>query len=308
MCKVGALAAEKKYNDAASLLSSEALNLAPQFQQDALKRKVEILRTWANGRVATIEDYKEFYLGDAGYMFSEQTRPAMTLYESEDIADKDKYPVLAALFERKADWEGQSLALLIAADLSDSGKEPACGYLVGAGYGFYQLGEVSRAERAWLDAAKCPHNDPSWPKAASNLGILERDRKNYRKAIDYFQAVIESHPDDKEPGGSLMETYRNYSHSSAMALSECYEKMGDFRSALDYVQLAKSRYPYYSWCGTCLASESRRINARIAYLSVARYRSAELVVLLLLLGTGYRLRSRHIRKARAARSPVLKTV
>jgi hypothetical protein len=65
-----------------------------------------------------------------------------------------------------------------------------------------------------------------------------------------------------------METNRNYSNRSAMAISQCYEAMGQFSPALRYAWLAKTKYRYYSWCGTCYNSANFAMNKRIAYLAL----------------------------------------
>src|ERR1035441_2117325 len=62
----------------------------------------------------------------------------------------------------------------------------------------------------------------------------------------------------KEPGGNLMETNRNYSNRSAMAISQCYEAMGQFSPALRYAWLAKTKYRYYR-------SEERRVGKEGRY-------------------------------------------
>jgi tetratricopeptide (TPR) repeat protein len=131
----------------------------------------------------------------------------------------------------------------------------------------YEAGDFSKAEARWAKIRACGRGSADWPKAVFNLGLLENRRKNFRQAIAYFDEVIQSHPNDKEPGGNIMETNRNYSHRSALAISECYEAMGAYRMALRYARLAKTTYPFYSWCGTCLQSENLAVNKRIAYLT-----------------------------------------
>ncbi len=68
-----------------------------------------------------------------------------------------------------------------------------------------------------------------------------------------------------------MQIYRNYSNRSALQISIAYEKMGDYRKALDYARLAKTRYPYQSWCGTCIQSANVALLKRIAHLSTHVY-------------------------------------
>ena len=132
----------------------------------------------------------------------------------------------------------------------------------------FETGDVTKAEARWKEIRDCALGSSEWPKAMFNLGLLEYKRSNFSEAIGYFDAVLNSHPNDKEPGGNLMETNRNYSNRSAIAISQCYEAMGQFSPALRYAWLAKTKYRYYSWCGTCYSSANLAMNKRIAYLAL----------------------------------------
>jgi tetratricopeptide (TPR) repeat protein len=132
----------------------------------------------------------------------------------------------------------------------------------------FEAGDIAKAEARWTEIRECAPSSLEWPKAVFNLGLLEYRRHNFPEAISYFDAVLQSHPNDKEPGGNLMQTNRNYSNRSAMAISECYEAMGQFSPALRYAWLAKTKYRYYSWCGTCISSANFAMNKRIAYLAL----------------------------------------
>jgi tetratricopeptide (TPR) repeat protein len=155
------------------------------------------------------------------------------------------------------------------------------GALLEAGNNFYTAGDPRQAEKNWLEARTCASTTPSWSKAVFNLGILEKQQADYRHAVAYFDELLQSHPNDKEPGGDIMEVYRNYSNRSALQISVCYEKLGDYRHALHYAWLAKTRYPYRSWCGTCLQSANIAILKRIAYLSFRVYGVSALAVVAL---------------------------
>jgi tetratricopeptide (TPR) repeat protein len=140
--------------------------------------------------------------------------------------------------------------------------------LLDEGNAAFEAGDVTTAEARWTEIRKCAPDSSEWPKAVFNLGLLEYRRSHFPQSISYFDAVLQSHPNDKEPGGSLMETNRNYSNRSAMAISQCYEAMGQFGPALRYAWLAKTKYRYYSWCGTCYSSANYAMNKRIAYLAL----------------------------------------
>jgi tetratricopeptide (TPR) repeat protein len=152
-----------------------------------------------------------------------------------------------------------------------SGQAQSADALLEAGNTLYMAGDLGNAEKNWIEVRSSARTSPAWPKAVYNLGLLEMNQANYLKAIGYFNEVLQSHPDDKEPGGSIMQVYRNYSNRSVLQVSMCYEKMADYREALHYAWLAKNRYPYVSRCGTCLLSANFALNKRIAYLSMRVY-------------------------------------
>jgi tetratricopeptide (TPR) repeat protein len=140
--------------------------------------------------------------------------------------------------------------------------------LLADGNAAFEAGDIGKAQASWIKIRECASATSDWPKAVFNLGLLEHKRNNLRQAIRYFDEVLQSRPNDKEPGGNLMETNRNYSFRSALAISQCYEAMGVFGSALHYAWLAKTKYPYYSWCGTCNNNANFALNKRIAYLTL----------------------------------------
>lgn len=159
--------------------------------------------------------------------------------------------------------------------------------LLEAGNASFESGDLRQAEDAWMKARNCPRTVAAWPKAVFNLGVLKARQADYSQAIEYFKEVLQSHPNDKEPGGDLMQAYRNYSHRSAMQISACYEKMGDYRKALRYAWLAQRRYPYLSWCGTCLDETNSALKRRIAYLT-ARSFGIQLLAIVVLAGVTFR--------------------
>jgi outer membrane protein assembly factor BamD (BamD/ComL family) len=119
----------------------------------------------------------------------------------------------------------------------------AVSQLLADGNAAFETGDTAKAEVDWTKIRQCAPATPDWPKAVFNLGLLEYKRHNLRQAITYFSEVLQSHPNDKEPGGNIMETNRNYSYRSAVAISQCYEAIDAYRSALHYAWLAKTKYP-----------------------------------------------------------------
>jgi tetratricopeptide (TPR) repeat protein len=113
---------------------------------------------------------------------------------------------------------------LVAAENSNSQNPPqddpggqarSADALLEAGNTRYIAGDLGNAEKNWIEVRRSARKSPAWPKAVYNLGLLEMNQANYPKAIGYFNEVLQSHPDDKEPGGSIMQVSRNYSNRSA---------------------------------------------------------------------------------------------
>jgi tetratricopeptide (TPR) repeat protein len=170
----------------------------------------------------------------------------------------------------------------------------AVSQLLADGNAAFETGDIAKAEACWTKVRECAAATKDWPKAVFNLGLLDYRRNNLGQAIAYFNEVLQSQPDDKEPGGNIMETNRNYSNRSALAISQCYETMGAYGSTLRYAWLAKTKYPYPSWCGTCYNNANFALNKRIAYLTVRASR-VHLWASMLVLGF-FALRWKKVRK------------
>jgi len=266
ICKAENLTEKGMFGEAASVLAHEAEKWASPCQQSLIEQRLAILKKWAREGQISLEDYSLFYLGNACDRSQARAGPIIALSESRRYANKAKYSLLAEMLERRGDLEGQALALRIAADWAPHDSEASSGLLLAAGNAFYESGDKARAIEVWQRIISEPHRTSEWPKAMYNLGLGEQKRGNFRQAMKYFDLLLESHPNDKEPGQNIMEVYRNYSHRSALQLSLCYEKIGDLNNALRYARLAKTSYPYHSWCGTCIYLDTREVDKRIAYL------------------------------------------
>ena len=126
---------------------------------------------------------------------------------------------------------------------ADLQSTEAVSQLLSKGNAAFEAGDTRTAGTSWKKIRECGATTPDYPKAVYNLGLLEFKVKDFQQAIRYFEEVLRSHPNDKEPGGSLMQTNRNYSFRSALGISQCYEAMGEFRPALHWAWLAKKKYP-----------------------------------------------------------------
>jgi len=100
----------------------------------------------------------------------------------------------------------------------------AVSQLLDQGNAAFDAGDRGTARASWMKIRECSPTTAAYPKALYNLGLLEFKEKDFQQAIAYFEELLHSHPNDKEPGGSLMETNRNYSFRGALGISECYEQ------------------------------------------------------------------------------------
>ena len=97
----------------------------------------------------------------------------------------------------------QILALSSAGNLTRSIRKGGwCRASGSAGNALYESGDFPRAEQAWVRTSTASHNTPAWPQAVFDLGLLEERQKNFSRAVSYFDAVLKSHPNDKEPGSN----------------------------------------------------------------------------------------------------------
>ncbi len=134
------------------------------------------------------------------------------------------------------------------------------------GIAAFEAGDPDEAIRRWEEVvARYPYTS-AWGPAVFNTGLAHRKQGRYREAIASFERLPDSSVNDLEPTGELMEAYRNYRHQACLQISGCYEDLGDYPSALRYALLARDRYPYRSWCGTCQMGADAALAARIKRL------------------------------------------
>jgi tetratricopeptide (TPR) repeat protein len=136
----------------------------------------------------------------------------------------------------------------------------------------HERGNQDSALRAWnLVHAKRPLT-MAWGIATYNSALLYKDKQLYELAIPRFQTLLPSWVDDSEPSPNLMRAYRNYRYEACVGISDCFEKLQDYDNALKYLLLARDRYPYQSWCGTCISQASASLNERIERIMTHRAR------------------------------------
>lgn len=96
--------------------------------------------------------------------------------------------------------------------------------------------------------------------------ILEQQQK-YDEAIAEYAKLFPSKVEDYVlPTDGSNGDYKCYRFRAALGISGCYDAKGDFAHALEYVEMARDRYKYLSWCKTCMADMKQNVDTRIAQL------------------------------------------
>jgi tetratricopeptide (TPR) repeat protein len=134
------------------------------------------------------------------------------------------------------------------------------------GINAYEEGSHDDAAQIWSRAIDGYPYTSAWGAATFNVGQYMRERHRYHEAILRFKSLLGSSLDDRDPSGYLMEAYQNYHHAACLQISASYEDLGNYRTALRYGVLARDRYPYQSWCGTCLSEAAESLDKQIKRL------------------------------------------
>lgn len=146
--------------------------------------------------------------------------------------------------------------------------EQRAGEIVNEGVELFETGDYVNAIIVWREVYNDYKGTTSWGKATYNIGLAYINLNQYDIAIEYFLEILDSDVDDLEAGQGIMEAYRNYRYKSCIKVSYCYEMLENYDKALDYIILARDKYPYQSWCGTCSISEQSSLEKKIRRLTL----------------------------------------
>jgi tetratricopeptide (TPR) repeat protein len=127
----------------------------------------------------------------------------------------------------------------------------------------YQAGRVEEGVAGWEQVIARYPGSSAWGVALFNTGLDLREQHRYPEAIARFETLLASRLDDAAGTGNLMRTSQNYHHNACLQLSHCYESLGDRAAALRYAILARDRYHFVTWCGTCQLDAERHLQLLI---------------------------------------------
>jgi tetratricopeptide (TPR) repeat protein len=140
-------------------------------------------------------------------------------------------------------------ACLLAAPLAAQEKDP-----LDEANQLYAAREYERAADAYQKLLAEFSDPPTRAKIIFNLGLTYKRLKQYDKAIETFNRIFAMTVNDREPGGNIMQLYRNYRPSAQWEIGNCLFAKGDYAGALAAYRATREKYPFQSGCGTCQAS------------------------------------------------------
>jgi tetratricopeptide (TPR) repeat protein len=109
-------------------------------------------------------------------------------------------------------------------------------------------------------------NNELYPRAFYNVGYIYFLQKNYDKAIPIFKTILESNFNEKENlgGGIMDDPFTNFKNRASRILSNIYYEINAFDTALHFLALSDTVYPYLHFCGNAYASNEVLLALRYA--------------------------------------------
>src|SRR5262245_29450095 len=114
----------------------------------------------------------------------------------------------------------------------------------------FESGDNKAAEAVYRQVIAQATNASERGMATFNMGMLLQKLARYDEAVAAYTNLIGQPVNDLEPGGHMMETYRNYRHRAQWEIGNCYFSRKDFTNALEAYRAAKDKHPLRTWCGT----------------------------------------------------------
>lgn len=191
-------------------------------------------------------------------------------------------------------------AVLVLLVLGPQGKaqdaDPA-GELLKESNQAFESGNYATAEVGYRRIVDLHATSRSFGMALFNLGFSIQRQKRYDEARAVYSRLLAAAVNDQEPGGHVMEAYRNYRPRASLEIAACFEAEGKWEDALKAYEVSRDKYPMASWCGNCRDASELRLHEKIAACQekLGRAREAsELYEKYLLADDAMRARSRVI--------------
>lgn len=121
---------------------------------------------------------------------------------------------------------------------------------------FFEKQEYDKALKRFSYIVKNHTKNEIYPRAYYNLGVAYYNLKKADSSAIIFRHILQSNFNEKENlGGSIMDDpFTNYRHRASSILSDIHFEKGNYDSALYYLALSDTAYPYLHFCGNEYAS------------------------------------------------------
>ncbi|MBR3467180.1 MAG: tetratricopeptide repeat protein [Bacteroidales bacterium] len=157
------------------------------------------------------------------------------------------------------------LLLLLSFSVVAFGQKMPSDYFQEA-HDYFEEGELDKALAGYMYIVENHPRNELYPRALNNAGYICLLQNNYKKAIEVFTIILEGNQDEREPsgGGIMASPYANYCHRAASQISDCYYELRQYDSALHYLALSDTVYPFLSDCGNAYADNDIQTALRYA--------------------------------------------
>lgn len=121
---------------------------------------------------------------------------------------------------------------------------------------YYDAGQYDKALKGYQYFVKHFPKDQGYPRALYNVAHCQFLLKQYGKCVKTCRKLMAVEADEKDPlgWGIMADPYANYRHRGADMAYECYAIQQQWDSALRYLALSDTVYPYIHFCGNAYAA------------------------------------------------------
>lgn len=127
-------------------------------------------------------------------------------------------------------------------------------------------GDRDKALECYLYIVENHPRNELYPRALHNVGYVYFLERKYQESVNAYTKLLNGGHNELEPlgGGIMADPYTNYRHRAASQISDCYYELGQYDSALRYLALSDTAYPFRSDCGNAYAENDIRTALRYA--------------------------------------------
>ncbi len=123
---------------------------------------------------------------------------------------------------------------------------------------YYDAGQYDKALKGYQYFVKHFPEDQGYPRALYNVAHCQFLLKQYKQCVKTCRKLMAVEAEETDPSGwGLMDDpYANYRHRGADMACECYLIQQQWDSALHYLALSDTVYPYIHFCGNAGAENT----------------------------------------------------